>query len=350
MKIASFIIAVFSALYFAVGCSSDETELQAQKELQRRGLKYSPYYFIEQVKNGNVELVKLYLKAGMSPDQSAGWRPVSALTHAASAGQTEVAKILLQAGADVNYKDDHHGITPLEAAAFHGHADVGILLIREGANINAVGKLYEGGAGPILEAAVCGPDNSRLRQYLFQKNKIDKLEYGSEKNYPKYRAIRRMFEPERLKLVMALLSAGAKVDIRDKRTGNTPLLSAAGCGYTTIARALYNAGANINAMNKYGSTALSIAAGLGHVDFVEFLIASGADINKGKPLISAVSGDFGLYSANMNDRVALVKLLLESDADISLKNIENQTAYDIAKLKGYKKIVNVIESYQTNDK
>ncbi|MFW2374065.1 MAG: ankyrin repeat domain-containing protein [Gammaproteobacteria bacterium] len=326
-------------------CNSEDSYLIARAEIERIGLKYRAPDFIEQVKSGNVKIVKLFLAAGMSPNQKSGWRPVSALTHAASEGQTEVAKVLLQAGANVNEKADRSGVTPLEAAAFNGHADVAKLLIDSGANVHIVGPPVEGGAGPILITASCTfTDDQKLRHYLYERGEIASKVYGKEKNHAQYKKLRKMFEPDRLELVDALLSAGADVNKRDKRNGNTALTSTAGCGYTSIGRVLYNAGADINAVNKFGATALSIAAGLGHVDFVEFLLEiKQVDINKGTPLISALKGNYELYMAIDNDRVEIVKQLLKAGIDITQRSANGESALELAKKNGLIKIHDLLK-------
>ena len=339
------VLVLFVLSLLLLACSPSESQLMARAELEHRGLQYRAHDFIAKVKEGDVETVKLYLTAGMSPNQGSGWRPLSALTHAAAEGQIQVARVLLQAGADVNEEAERSGVTPLEAAAFNGHAEVAKLLISAGANVHVVGPPHEGAAGPILETAVCTyKDASRLRSYLFEKGKIDSKTSGAEKQYPKYREIRKMFEPERLEMVNALLTAGAKVDVHDKRTGRTALMSSAGCGYTTIGRVLYNAGADINAVNKWGGTALSISAGLGHVDYVEFLLGTkNININKGAPLISAVDGNYQFYAATEEDRLEIVRLLLKAGVDVTQKDKNGKTALELARENGFEEIERILE-------
>ena len=338
------VLVLFVLSLLLLACSPSESQLMARAELEHRGLQYRAHDFIAKVKEGDVETVKLYLAAGMSPNQGSGWRPLSALTHAAAEGQIQVARVLLQAGADVNEEAERSGVTPLEAAAFNGHAEVAKLLINAGANVHTVGPPNEGGAGLILETAVCAfNDDSRLHSYLFEKGEIDSEAYGDVREHPKYREIRRMFEPERLDLVKALLAAGANVNVHDERTGNSAIMTSAGCGYTAIGRELYRAGANINDTGKWGITPLSIAAGVGHVDYVHFLLEVGADVNKGAPLTAAVGGNYQLFAATEEDRLEIVRLLLKAGVDVTQKDKNGKTALELAREIGFEEIERILE-------
>jgi hypothetical protein len=86
------------------------------------------------------------------------------------------------------------------------------------------------------------------------------------------------------------IAAGSDINIRDPFGGSSPLISAAVFGKPDIAKALIDAGANLNVQNNDGSTALHCAA---------FFC-----------------------------RPEIVKLLLEKKADKSIKNKYNATAYE----------------------
>jgi len=84
--------------------------------------------------------------------------------------------------------------------------------------------------------------------------------------------------------VKQLLSEGVDPDAHGKTYGFRPLHTAASHNHIPIARALLEAGADINARIGYGGTdrALEVAAGDGHLAMVKFLIAQGAEINRGE--------------------------------------------------------------------
>ncbi len=69
----------------------------AKAELVRRGIKFSEDYFLRYLRSNNIEVVSLYLQAGISPNSSIDGE--SALAVAINSGNKEIIKILLDAGA-----------------------------------------------------------------------------------------------------------------------------------------------------------------------------------------------------------------------------------------------------------
>ena len=78
--------------------------------------------------------------------------------------------------------------------------------------------------------------------------------------------------------VELLLAAGADPDLSEPDSGWTPLMTAAFFGWADIARQLLDAGAEVNATNRYGETALLQATFRGQDAVVEVLLARGADV------------------------------------------------------------------------
>jgi len=99
------------------------------------------------------------------------------------------------------------------------------------------------------------------------------------------------------------IAAGTDLDQREPTMGSTALISAAVFGKTDVARALVEAGADVNIQNQEGSTALHSAAFLCRTDIVKMLLENGADKELkniyGSTPLASVSGPFsevkGIY-------------------------------------------------------
>ena len=99
---------------------------------------------IENARDGNADVVKHFLAAGMDPEVRTkdGQTP---LIVAALENKLEVAKLLLEHGADVNAKNKYNG-TELMSAAWKGHAEMVDLLLTDGPDLSLNDKPRHDGA------------------------------------------------------------------------------------------------------------------------------------------------------------------------------------------------------------
>lgn len=173
-------------------------------------------------------------------------------------------------------------------------------------------------------------------------------------------------------LVSYLLKCGADVN-PDK--GQTPLYIASNCGYTDIVDLLLQNGADINKYNyHYGlfnrgyyptpligaiksknidiidrllyaganvneivneKTALNYACEIGNIDIINRLIIHGADINLCAPLVTACE----------HKKIKVVKKLLDTCADVNVRDKNSLTPLIISVIKGYIDIIEIILEY-----
>ena len=141
----------------------DKSEpVAARAELADLGIAHTVAAFSNAAARGNLEVVKLFVGAGMdvnATDNDGGtvlhWAAgggslevvkylvgegadvtVAAFIAAAERGHLEVVKVFVGAGMDVNAKGNVGGFTALHMAAFHGHLSVVKYLVEQGAEVN----------------------------------------------------------------------------------------------------------------------------------------------------------------------------------------------------------------------
>ena len=205
------IAALLTISFLILSCST--AEKQARQKLDKMGIGYSESEFLDSIAKGKMDIVTLFLEAGMSPNTKQG--EITALMEAARRGKTHsgIAAALIKAGAEITARDSH-GVTPLMFAAISGSPETIRMLLKSGADVKA--KDADG--------------RTVLIESLTTEN-------GSP--------------PE---IVEELIQAGAEVNVK-VYGGLTPLMIAAG-GDSRVLRTLIHAGADLNATDDQGATAL----------------------------------------------------------------------------------------------
>jgi ankyrin repeat protein len=158
-------------------------------------------------------------------------------------------------------------------------------------------------------------------------------------------------------IVGFLLDNGFGINDEDP-IGRTTLLAAAYCGHTEIVKLLLDKGAEVNPKNDYGFTPLMAAADNGYLEIVKLLLDKGADVNTkhktgNTALIGAAERGFprtGLFPKKrtevnpqeQNNRMEIVKLLLDKGAEVNAKNENGYTALIAAAEFGRTEIVKLL--------
>ncbi len=139
--------------------------------------------------------------------------------------------------------------------------------------------------------------------------------------------------PESVEL---LAEAGASINVNGGGTsGDTPLIYALMYENRKLVKFLIQKGADVNQANNFGVTPFLGVCATNDIELVDLFMRSGADVNYGgafpDPLAQkkgVVTGVTPLMLAAEKQNVALVELLLESQADSMRKDSLGRTARD----------------------
>lgn len=134
-----------------------------------------------------------------------------------------------------------------------------------------------------------------------------------------------------IELVKKYLAAGANIEARDYKVGNTALIWASTNGHVHVIHFLLKKGAHIEAVSDDGhKTAILLASYYGHYDAVVHLLQQGARIDHANS-----RGDTSLSIASYMNHTTIVQALLMRRADITIKTRKhNYTPLHMAAHKG----------------
>ena len=268
------------------------------------------------------------------------------LLFAARSGDVESARLLVAAGANV---DDAlpDGMTALVEAAHSGHEAVGMLLLEKGADPNARGVGYTALHAAVLRGGLelvkallargANPNLAMTKGTPVRRNSEDFELPATLVGATPYLLAAKFVEAD----IMRALAAGGADTRLSMKSGETPLMAAAGMGAgpqtdrrglsildggkveaePVVAAAVSAAlahGADVNAANQNGDTALHAAALLGYDSVIRQLVAAGARPDarnaRGLTALGQIEGKTGgaLRSperANRGPRESTVELL-----------------------------------------
>jgi uncharacterized protein len=169
-------------------------------------------------------------------------------------------------------------------------------------------------AGFLVDAVKAG-DISVVRETLQQRADPNEAEADGTT------ALHWAVQKDRLDIVQALITAGAKVNAKN-RYGLIPLVLAAINGNPFITERLLKAGADPRLGVPETGTALMAAARTGNPAVVNALLNAGADVNYPE----SISGQTALMWAAAEGHGAAVKVLLAAGANIRAQSHEKNTA------------------------
>jgi ankyrin repeat protein len=261
-------------------------------------------------------------------------------------------EMLVEAGADINAVDKYGNTACHSLARSH---DIGLLptLVRLGANVAVANKQGETPMSNLLSSYVerkacdiialldVGANvtsttldgfsvchfASKLSDLILMESLINK--YGANVNRTTEKGETPLMiavENGNVKMVSMLLAAGAQHDVVRCADGATALHLAIGFSCIDIAKALIDAGANVNALDARGWSPGHWACALGDEKLFDRLIGLGADVNA-----ATATGDTMLHvAANWRANGPIIGRLIAAGADLNAVNQQGQTVFHIA--------------------
>lgn len=264
--------------------------------------------------NGDRETVRALLKKGADVNEAQG-DGSTALHWAAIKGDADMARMLVVAGANVRATTRLGSYTPLYLAAKGGYSDVVAVLLAAGADAKAK---TSNGTTPLMIAAAAG-DTKSMTSLVENGAEINASETKGETplmfaaGFNRLEAVKLLLakgadhkattkvtdlfaltapEEESMARQMGRPAGPARVDVAgatrayryneliSSQGGLTALLFAARQGYTDVAMALIDAGADVNQPNAGDKTTpLLISIINGHFDLAMKLVERGANVN-----------------------------------------------------------------------
>ncbi len=314
--------------------------------------------------NGDIDQVTAALQAGVDPNTRDPANGLTVLMIAAGRGDIAMVETLLKAGADPLAVDSQAGASVLHKAVQGGNLRVVQRLVEAGAFVDAVAPTT--GHTPVMDALWFkypdivdyllnhGATLHLMTHYGFSfeehiKYELNVNRYGKEKLQRAAESVQhredRDAELIRQQRLMAAVVAGdlagvrrelangAEVDARypmvnSFNDGHTPLLVACREGHVEIARALLEAGADVNAVEPvFGAVPLHKAVYNGRVDITELLVSCpGINLD----YQGATNGYTPLHDALWHGYDDCARVLVQAGARLDLRGHDGKTPYDIA--------------------
>ena len=233
----------------------------------------------------------------------------------------------------------------LQRVAGRGHEQLTRLLLEEGAAVDAP---LEGEVPPLFRAAELGRDN--IVKILIQHGATTE-----SRDRAKRTAIFPAAQRNHKVTLSLLLQAGADVNVRDVDDQNLMLCLASEKSEKLmkwedeIIRMLLRTDLDLEAKDKEGRTALLWAAATGKVNLVK-LVLTGRTHNNANIKATNNRGKTALHLAveSKTNRLALVKTLLEHEANVHAVSDGGWTALLNAADKGYEDVASVLLDWGAN--
>lgn len=321
----------------------------------------SPLYAASE--KGYIETVKLLLKEGAYPDepnhenesplliacendnlliveelirfdakinvQRQGGNMETALHIAIKNINLNMIRCLLDKDCDVNICDKQQQ-TPLHMAIKGNRNDIISLLLEEDCDVNI--RNMDGNT-PLYIASSKGK-NEIVNKLLNSSNFCDVNIENEKRNTALYVA-----SEKGLIDIVNLLFTDKNVDVNLSNVNQrTPLFTASNKGHTSVVEFLLDRGADANQSDNFGGTPFYLACRNNSLDIAKLLLDKQ---NESTINCQNQAGNSPLIIASLKKHVEIVKLLLENNCDINLRNNKQFSALDMACTRGNRKIISL---------
>ncbi len=274
-------------------------QLLLEKKASLRGTRWDALLYALFGKNDDIAQLLLAHGADANAHLDNG---TTALMLAAQGGSSEMVANLLARHAQVDVRNDEQK-TAFDWAMAAGNTDIAEVLARASAKKNQM-----------LQAIAAG-DSKTVIKLLQQGAAPNETDADGET------LLTLAIHARQRDIVAVLLSAGANPRLANE-AGDTPIMVAAFVGDTAILERLLDAGVPVN---QVGDNALLYAAANGQNAALALLLARGAEINA-----LSEAGMTALMLAARNGNVEGVKILLEKQADFSLRKPKTARAWAVS--------------------
>jgi ankyrin repeat domain-containing protein 17 len=251
--------------------AAENGQAEVCRILLENGVSYTSWALIEAAERGHLEIVRQLAAHARQSDLNEAFRR-SMATYYHEFDRLEAAKVFLELGASPD-------CGALEIASDKGMLEVVWILLKAKAlpTEEAIWETSRAGHVQILEALLEAVSDSNERRSFATSSLMTASNYGH------------------LKVVQALIGAGAEVDCHQDRSNETPLMVASSLGDLQVAQELLHAGADRSLKNKNGQTALDLAREHGHLEVVDLLRGfSGGSAGKTEAKTGVVPGQVNL--------------------------------------------------------